>query len=103
MGNNLSRLQRWAKSLAGAADPQKTTEITVETERVLIIRRQRPRRAWCPGCGCEVDMVGLAEAQALTGTNHQISRELAESRGWHFDESQDKTLLICLASLQRWL
>ena len=42
------------------------TEITVETERVLIIRQHRSVRAWCQECGCQVDTVSLEEAEALT-------------------------------------
>lgn len=43
---------------------QSRTEITVETDRVLIIRRSV--RAWCRQCGREVDMLSLGEAEALT-------------------------------------
>ena len=53
----------------------KRTEITVETDRVLIIRRSRSIRGWCPACSCEVDMVGLREAEAVTGlTGTSVTR-----------------------------
>ena len=77
----------------------KRTEITVETDRVLIIRRRRSIRAWCQECGCEVDMVGLVEAQALVGMAGQALLDYAPARGWHVSEGQGKARLFCLESL----
>jgi len=34
------------------------TEITIETDQILIIRRRRSVRFWCQECGSPVDMVG---------------------------------------------
>jgi len=78
---------------------RKRTEITIETERVLIIRRRRSTRAWCQECGGEVDMVGLAEAEAITGTTQPMLQDSAKARGWHLAEGQGGTPLICLESL----
>jgi hypothetical protein len=78
----------------------KRTEITVETDHVLIIQRRRAIRAWCHQCGCEVDMVGLAEAEASTRMSGSELREYAESRGWHLFQNDDGCELICLES---WL
>ncbi|MGB9433621.1 MAG: hypothetical protein WBQ89_15375 [Candidatus Acidiferrum sp.] len=75
------------------------TEITVETDRVLIIRQRRSVRAWCQECGCEVDMVSLGEALALAKVPGLEFREFAEARRWHLSESQDGTCLVCLGSL----
>lgn len=77
----------------------KKTEITIETERVVTIRR-RSLRARCPQCGCEVDMVGLAEAEALTGISGPAFSEYVAARGWHLSQAQDGSDLICLES---WL
>jgi len=79
---------------------RKRTEITIETERVLIIRR-RSTRAWCQACGGEVEMVGLAEAEAITGAVQPMLRDSAEARGWHLAKSQAGTPLICLESLRK--
>jgi len=76
-------------------------EITIETDRVLIIRRRRPIRAWCPACGGEVDMVGLAEARAITGMTQPMLQDSAKARGWHFAEGQGGARLICLESLRK--
>ncbi len=78
---------------------EKRTEITVETDRVLIIRRRRSIRAWCPKCGCEVDLVDEVEAEALTGIPGDTFRNRAEACGWHVSEDQDGSRLVCLQSL----
>ena len=76
------------------------TEITVETDQVVVIRRRQSLRGWCSHCGCEVDMVGLAEAQALTGMAGQELQGYAEARGWHLSRGHDGSDVICL---QSWL
>jgi hypothetical protein len=78
---------------------RKRTEITVETDQVLVIRRRRSIRAWCRECACEVDMVGLAEAEVLTGMSAKVLRDRAQARRWHLSESSDGTALVCLESL----
>jgi hypothetical protein len=79
------------------------TEITVETDRVLIIRRRRTLRAWCQECGGEVEMVSLAEEQALTEVSGQEFHESAETHRWHFAEDREETCLVCLESLRKSL
>ena len=37
----------------------KAVRITVETETLMVVRRARVTRAWCPGCGSEVDVITL--------------------------------------------
>ena len=81
----------------------KRTEITVESDRVLIIRRRRALRAWCQECGCEVDMVNSGEAGAPTGMSEQVLRDYAEGRSWHVCVGQDGIGLVCLESLLKSL
>lgn len=81
----------------------KRIEITIETDRVLVIRRHRSVRAWCPECGCVVDMMCQAEAQALTRLPQLALRDCAQSRRWHVCESQNGAPLVCLDSLLRSL
>jgi len=78
---------------------RKRTEITVETDRILIIRRRRSVRAWCAECGSEVEMVGLEEAEAVTGLRGQALSDCAQARSWHVAESPDGAGLICLESV----
>jgi hypothetical protein len=103
VANNLARFRRWAKGLADGVAGRKRTEITVETDRVLIIRRRWTVRFWCQECGCEVDMVGVAEAEAITGKTGSMLYEYAEARGWHLAETSDQATLVCLKSLRKFL
>jgi hypothetical protein len=100
---NLSRFQRWAKRLMGVETTQKKTEVTVETDRVLIIRRRLTKRGWCRECGCEVDMVELSEVQALTNKSKLELHDGSLSQKWHFSEDEDGSPLVCLESLLKSL
>ncbi len=77
----------------------KRTEITVETDQVLFIRRRRTIRAWCPECGCEVDLIGEVEAETFTGMSGQALREHAQICGWHISQGSGGAGLVCLESL----
>lgn len=41
VGSNLPRFLRWAKGLMAAIAPHRRVAITIETDRVVIIRRRR--------------------------------------------------------------
>lgn len=79
------------------------TEITIETERILIIRRRRSVRLWCRECGCEVEMVSLGEAEALTDVSGQEFREFAQAHTCHLSENREGICLVCLERLGKWL
>jgi hypothetical protein len=79
------------------------TEITVETDRVLMIRRRRVVRAWCRECGGEVEMVSLEEAEALTEVSGQVFQDSAQAHRRHFYEDQEGTSLVCLESVRKSL
>jgi hypothetical protein len=99
VANNLARFWRWTKNVAGTVTVHKRTEITIETEQVVVRKRQRQVRSWCPECRREVDMVDLKEAEALTGTPQAtLSCGVAE-RGWHWSQAEDGSPLVCLESL----
>jgi len=74
----------------------KRTEITIETDRITIIRRRRVLRAWCAECGREVEMVDPREAEAITVVTGSVLRDCAQ---WHIAQSQNGSGLICLDSL----
>ncbi len=93
-------LRRWAKR-----SEQKSAgriEITVQTDRLLIVRRRRSAQVWCEMCGREVDVVGFQEAGALAG-NLQMLQAGAGLYGWHLCPAQDGALHICLESLLKSL
>ncbi|MGA7685345.1 MAG: hypothetical protein WCA58_10055 [Terriglobales bacterium] len=76
----------------------KRTEITIETDRVLIIGRRHSTRAWCPECGRDVYVV---QAQMLTsGAQPRLLKgEGGGPQPWHSFEGPDGKQLVCLESL----
>jgi len=99
LASNLSRFRRWAKRLVEAISVPQRAEITVQTDRVLIIRRRRSRRAWCQQCGREVDAIGMQEATSLGGSEQLTLPGNPESERWHVCAGSDGETLICLDSL----
>jgi hypothetical protein len=72
MANNLARFRRWSKSLVEGVIGRKRTEITVETDRLLIVRRRRTVRFWCRECGREVVAVSAEAAETLIGMSRPL-------------------------------
>jgi len=103
VASTLSRFQRWTKRLLGAGTARKRTEITTQTDRVLIIRRRSVIRAWCDECACEVEMVSLEDPGAIAGMSLTTLREGPQSRDWHFCEGPEGEQLVCLESMLKSL
>jgi len=72
---------------------RKRTEITVETNEVLMVRRARVYRAWCMECGCEADMVSLLEARMIAG----LPLNLVRPAKWHI-YTDSGGALVCMQS-----
>jgi hypothetical protein len=106
--------RRWAKVSERAATAYKRTEITLETDRIWIVRNAHAKRGWCTECGREVDMVSLTEGEALSRPPTSEPRGTAslpprtarpmlpgcgEQSGWHWSQASDGSPLICLESV----
>ena len=87
----------------GAMPAYKRTEVTIETERVVTIRRRRSLRVWCRACGGVVDAIGVEEAGALVGMKQPNLHDHAETVGWHVCEGWNGEMVICLESLMKSL
>jgi hypothetical protein len=74
-------------------------EITIQTDRLVLVRRARSTRAWCQQCGREVEMVGLSQAAALAGGGKPVLPDGAQGHGWHISEDPNGSPLICLESV----
>jgi hypothetical protein len=81
-----------------AVTAHKRTEITIQTDQVVLIRRRVRARRWCPECGSEVDVVDLVQSQALTVAQARLNGG-TQARKWHYLEGPDGTPLVCLESL----
>jgi hypothetical protein len=95
---SVSRRASAADSLE-AKTTRKRIQITVETERVLVIRSNGRSRRWCVDCGRDVDVVNFVQAAALTGIAQPRLSTGTETKKWHGFEDPDGTPFICLESL----
>ena len=71
--------------------------ITAEKSETYIIR-QEPRgsvRAWCGGCGEEIECLTVEHAVTLTGLSARKLFRLVEAEGIHFCETEAGQLFIC--------
>jgi hypothetical protein len=81
---------------------KRRTEITIETERVVVLEgTERPtggetRR--CAKCSAVSRVIGADAAAALLGVSTYTILRLAEAAGLHLVESVNGTVLICLCS-----
>jgi hypothetical protein len=88
--------ERWEASLA----TKKTMRITIETERLLVIRRGSSARGWCEQCATEVDMILLESAAELGQVAAGKIQHLLDSRKLHLSNVSGP-VYICLNSLLR--
>jgi len=79
---------------------KRTTTVTFETERVLIVGGAMGAR--CDACGGRAALVVLNEAARLAGVSERALYRGVESEALHFSETADGQLLICLNSLRQW-
>jgi hypothetical protein len=98
MGCTLPRDRSRVKVRGEATTKRKRIQITIQTDQILIARRRRGTRRWCPDCGCEVDMLSLGEVASIT-TRQPMLGHRARAQHWHYAEAEDGTTLVCLDSL----
>lgn len=71
------------------------TEITIETEQVVIVRRRRIVMRWCEACGHETDFAPLEpEISSL-----QTSLDRTSRQGLHVKDADSGTPMVCMQSL----
>jgi excisionase family DNA binding protein len=81
---------------------KRRTEITVETERVVVIRQSRSvAPAWCAACAQPATMLSAEEAAAVAGVTRRTIYRWVEAEKVHFVETSDGLLLLCLNSFRK--
>jgi hypothetical protein len=81
---------------------KRRTEITIETERILVIsRRNTSALAWCSDCGSRGQMITPEAAAKMVGLSTRAVYRLIETKDLHFIETSDNRLWICLNSLNQ--
>lgn len=84
----------------GSVKTKRRTEITVETDRVFVIRRRSGSvLAWCAECAALVKMITPDEAAALAGISSRTIYHWIESEQIHFTETAGGQMLVCFNSL----
>lgn len=79
----------------------KRMEITIETERLLVIRRSGAKntRVFCPLCRDDSEMLTTDEAALIANTGSRAIFALIEQEQVHFAETERGLLLVCGSSL----
>ena len=70
------------------------TEITVETDRWIVVRRSGKKR-WCSDCARDVEMMSVDDAALRAQVNSRTIFRWAESGVVHSSETAQGLLLIC--------
>jgi hypothetical protein len=83
---------------------KRRTEITVETERILVIsKRNTSALAWCSACGSRGQMITPEAAAQIADMSSRSIYRLVETNELHFIETNDHQLWICVQSLKQIL
>jgi len=77
----------------------KHTKITIEFDSVLVVRGRKLRRAWCPACGAEGEMIRLDELVVVSNLAPPEVEVWIQSENLHQSEAADGAHLICLNSM----
>jgi hypothetical protein len=77
----------------------KHTRITIETESLLILRGRNSRRAWCPRCAAEAEVIALEEVGVISNLDQSAFEQWLNSPELHRSETPIGSTLICLNSL----
>jgi hypothetical protein len=77
----------------------KQTTITIETSSLLILQGRISRRAWCPQCAAERDMIAVESTGAISNLDRRALERWLTSGELHWTNAPDGSSLICLNSL----
>jgi hypothetical protein len=78
----------------------KRTEITIETERLVVVSQRREKTVlWCNDCEKELPMLTVSEAARVADTTPLVISALAQAGRLHFAVALDGQHFICPNSL----
>ena len=82
-------------------DTKRRIEITVERQRIVLVKRRQPASpVWCETCVERPLMLTLDEASRLLGLSERAIFQRVEARQIHFTETAGGRLYVCGSSLQ---
>jgi hypothetical protein len=76
----------------------KQTKIAIETESLLIMQSRAPKRAWCPQCAADVEMISLGSVHLISNLEPVALEKWLNSADLHRSQTAGDTL-ICLNSM----
>ena len=77
----------------------KQTTITIESDSLLILQGRSSRRAWCPLCAAEGEMIALENTGVISNLERRALEDWLNSGELHWSQAADGSTLICLNSL----
>jgi hypothetical protein len=96
----LARGNRTDAHLGNPLMRKSRTEITIETDRIIVISRSRNSLPiWCQACEKRVSMVTIDEAAIVGQVSSRAICRWIEKGELHFIETASGRLLICLDSI----
>lgn len=79
---------------------KRKTKITVETERLVIVKRkEKDEYGWCEWCNARVRIITPEEAAVAAHLSTRTIYRWVEAERLHFTETPEGFLRICLDSL----
>ena len=81
---------------------RKRTEITVETEEILVRHAPQITKRWCADCGAEVSVATPEVASAIINDLVSSITQWIQAGNVHSAESPDGRRMVCLKSLLQW-
>lgn len=80
-------------------NPRKiVTEITIETDQVLVVRRRQVIRRWCAACRAETEFIRREEGNHPLDLGRNQGNVVTASGSPHFAKAPDGSLMICIRS-----
>ena len=76
----------------------KQTRIAIETDSLLIMQSRTSKRAWCPQCDADVEVIALGSVRLTSNLDPAALEKWINSADLHRSQTADGTL-ICLNSL----
>lgn len=81
---------------------RKRTEITVETEEILVRHAPQITKCWCAECGAEVSVATPEVASVIANLPAATITQGIASGQVHATQAADGRRSVCLSSLFRW-
>jgi len=87
----------------GIVAAKKNTKITIESETVLLIRRDGLPEIWCSGCSGQAKAIALDTLRVMANVSASVIEHCLQPEEFHIYEAPNGERMVCLNSLLRSL